>query len=42
MLKINILAAMLPAKINAFVKLALPQVSANMLTSKTGLRDKYK
>lgn len=42
MLKINILSAMLPAKISAFVKLALPKVSVIMLTSKTGLRDKYK
>lgn len=42
MLKINILSAMLPAKISAFVKLASPKVSVIMLTSKTGLRDKYK
>lgn len=42
MLKINILAAMLPAKISASVKLALSKVSVNMLTSKTRLRDKYK
>lgn len=39
-LKINILSAM--QKISAFVKLALPKASAIMLTSKTGLRDKYK
>lgn len=41
-LKINILSAMLPSKISVFVKLALPKASAIMLTSKTGLRDKYK